>query len=260
YFGLVFFRNLPGSESLHSLIMEEKSKLGAMSREEKIVALVFGLTAALWIGRNGLEIGQFSIPGWQKLIPNGHLLDDTTVAVMMAFSLFLIPARHKDGTRTCILDGEVFGKLPWSVVILFGGGFALASGFVESGLSAYIAARLVGLGNLDTTLMITLVSTAMTFLTELTSNTATTQLVLPILKAAADAMHLAPIWLMLPATLSASCAFMLPVATPPNAIVFGSGKIRIIDMVTCGFALNLIGIVVIVFAASTLIPAVAFGD
>lgn len=254
YLGRVFFHNLPASNSIHWLVLEEKNKLGAMTKEEKVVAVVFVITAALWITRKGLHFGDAGIPGWQHILPGGKNFDDATVAILMSFVLFLVPAKRENGERTFVLDSEVFHKLPWSVVILFGGGFALASGFVESGLSAYIASQLKELEKADTTVMITAVSSAMTFLTELTSNTATTQLVLPILKSVADAMEISAIWLMLPATLSASCAFMLPVATPPNAIVFGSGKLHVIDMVKCGFVLNLIGIVAIVLVAGNLIP------
>jgi solute carrier family 13 (sodium-dependent dicarboxylate transporter), member 2/3/5 len=256
YLGYVFFRDLPAEDTIHRSVMDEKRQLGRMSFEEKVVAFVFGLTAALWISRQGIAVGQFYIPGWQGMLSNGDLLDDTTVAVLMSCVLFLVPARLDDGTRTRILDSEVFHKLPWSVVILFGGGFALAFGFVDSGLSAYIASQLGDLGNTDTTLVIALISTGMTFLTELTSNTATTQLLLPILQSGSEAMQLNPIWLMLPATLSASCAFMLPVATPPNAIIFGTGKLQVIDMVKCGFILNLIGIAVIVIAVVNLVPLV----
>jgi sodium-dependent dicarboxylate transporter 2/3/5 len=140
-------------------------------------------------------------------------------------------------------------------VILFGGGFALAYGFSESGLSVYIASILKDLNALSLPVMITLVTAGMSVLTELTSNTATTQLVLPILLSTADAMGISPVWLMLPATLAASCAFMFPVATPPNAIIFGSGKIRVIDMVKVGLILNSVAILLISLMSYWLIPS-----
>ncbi|BCX82080.1 solute carrier family 13, member 2/3/5 [Methylomarinovum caldicuralii] len=174
--------------------------------------------------------------------------------IALAVLLFLLPARREDGGRTTLLDAAVFARLPWGVVILFGGGFALASGFVDSGLSAWLAARLgdvAGIGRLGA---VTLVAAGMTFLTELTSNTATTQLVLPLLASLAPVLHLDPVWLMLPAALSASCAFMFPVATPPNAIVFASGRLAIGDMVKTGLLLNLVGIAVVVALTSGLIP------
>ena len=141
-------------------------------------------------------------------------------------------------------------------MVLFGGGFALASGFVESGLSGFLGLQLQGLGQAGIIQMLLSISAGMTLLTELTSNTATTQLILPILQSAAQAMSISPLWLMLPATLSASCAFMFPVATPPNAIVFGSGRIRVIDMVKTGLILNLAGVFVIITVVWTLVPLV----
>ncbi len=259
YLGWKFFHGLSVPDSVQQLIIEERNRLGAMSFEEKVVATVFAITATLWVTRKGLNFGPVLIPGWQQMLENGPMLDDAAVVILMSFLLFLIPARSGNGNKTGILDSGVFLRLPWPVVILFGGGFALASGFVESGLSAHIASQLASLEKGDITSTIGLVCTVMTFLTELTSNTATTQLVLPILDATADAMQVPAIWLMLPATLSASCAFMLPVATPPNAIIFGSGKLRVVDMVKCGFILNLIGIVVIVVVSRSLIPHLIVG-
>jgi sodium-dependent dicarboxylate transporter 2/3/5 len=141
----------------------------------------------------------------------------------------------------------VFLKIPWHIVLLFGGGFALAKGFQVSGLSAFIGGKFAGLEGTPPLLTIAALCGTLTFLTELTSNTATTEMVIPILASVGVAMKTNPLLLMIPATLSASCAFMMPVATPPNAIVFGSGRIRIADMVKVGIVLNLIGIVVITF-------------
>ena len=189
-------------------------------------------------------------------MPTGHLIDDGGVAVTMAALLFFIPARKKGSTRTALLNEEVFGQLPWAVVILFGGGFALAYGFVESGLSVYLAQQLQGLKAAPLAVMIASVTTGMSFLTELTSNTATTQLVMPILISVAKVIDMPPVWLMLPATLAASCAFMFPVATPPNAIVFGSGKIRVWEMLRMGVLLNITAIMLITLVTYNLIPLV----
>lgn len=250
------FRRLPDSTEVAELVRLERARLGPVSYEEKVVSIVFAFTALAWVTRKGLEFGEFTIRGWQHYLDYGDLLDDGTVAILMAFVLFLIPARSGDGRGARILDEKVFSELPWPVVVLFGGGFALASGFVESGLSAYLASQLSGLERVSPTLMMGAVAGGMTFLTEMTSNTATTQLVLPILQSVSIAMNVPEIWLMLPATLSASCAFMLPVATPPNAIVFGSGRLRVMDMVRTGFFLNLAGIVVIVVILKIMIPLV----
>lgn len=256
YLGIRFCKGLPTSEDSESLVLSEKQKLGPIKFEEKVVLIVFCMTACLWISRKGLTLGAYSWPGWQSWVAHGSLLDDGTVAIAMSLLLFVIPVRAVDGEKDTILNEQVFRKLPWSVVILFGGGFALAAGFVDSGLSAYLASQIGGLERVGIIKTIALVSVGMTFLTELTSNTATTQLVLPILQSVSEAMRISPLWLMLPATLSASCAFMLPVATPPNAIIFGSGKLHVIDMVKAGLVLNLFGILVIVTVLNYLLPQI----
>jgi sodium-dependent dicarboxylate transporter 2/3/5 len=140
---------------------------------------------------------------------------------------------------------DVFRKIPWHIVILFGGGFALAKGFQVTGLSTLIGNKFAGLAGVSPYLMINIICGTLTFLTELTSNTATTEMILPILASVAVAMKANPLLLMIPATLSASCAFMMPVATPPNAIVFGSGRIKIIEMARVGFFINIIGVLII---------------
>jgi sodium-dependent dicarboxylate transporter 2/3/5 len=139
----------------------------------------------------------------------------------------------------------VFQNLPWGIILLFGGGFALAKGFQVTGLAEFLGSQLQLLQNFPPLLMIGLICVSLTFLTEVTSNTATTQMILPILASLGVAMGENPLLLMIPATLSASCAFMMPVATPPNAIVFGSGRVRIGDMVKVGFFINIIGVIVI---------------
>ena len=164
----------------------------------------------------------------------------------MALLLFLIPSRASDpqAGRT-VLDVDVFRRVPWHIVLLFGGGFALASGFQSTGLSGYVGQQFAGLEGISPPVMIAGVCTILTFLTELTSNTATTELLLPILASAGATLGINPLMLMVPATLAASCAFMMPVATPPNAVIFGSGRVRIAEMAKVGLLLNLIGVVVI---------------
>jgi hypothetical protein len=148
------------------------------------------------------------------------LIDDATVAIGMAMILFFIPARSENAVSRTVMGVDVFRKIPWHIVLLFGGGFALAQGFRVTGLSELIGTRFAGLAGVPPYVMITLVCAGLTFLTELTSNTATTEMILPILASVAVAMKANPLLLMIPATLSASCAFMMPVATPPNAIIF----------------------------------------
>ncbi|MFQ5600645.1 MAG: SLC13 family permease, partial [Candidatus Krumholzibacteriia bacterium] len=223
----------------------EYSRLGRMRYEEKVVFAAFITTALLWTFRNDLRLGFVTLPGWSNLLPSSKLVDDATVAVCMALLLFLVPARSPEARGGAVMPANIFSRLPWDIVLLFGGGFALAAGFQNSGLSELAGRLFSGLVGVPAILVVVAVCTMLTFLTEFTSNTATTQLLLPILASVAVAMQINPLLLMVPAALSASCAFMMPVATPPNAIVFGSGRLRIADMVRAGFWINLLGIVLI---------------
>jgi len=228
-----------------SLLRDQLKALGPMRREEMLVGGIFALTALLWIFREPIVIEQWRIPGWSGLLPGATGIDDGTVAVFMALLLFLIPARE-DGKPTRLLTGSIIAKVPWNIILLFGGGYALARGFQESGLSGWVAqAFFSDFGTIGLLGMIGVTCVVMTVLTEFTSNTPSTQLVLPIVGAAAIAEQIDPLLLMVPATLSASMAFMMPVGTPPNAIVFGTGRIRIQDMIKAGLVLNLIGAVLI---------------
>ncbi len=229
-----------------SLFREEYYRLGRMSYEEKLVLVLFVIMALLWLLRKDINVGSFTIPGWSSILPVPKFIDDGTVAIVISLLLFLIPSRSRKHNR--LMNWETATKLHWGIVILFGGGFALASGFRESGLSIWVAEQLTGLGHASPLVMVAAICSMLTFLTELTSNTATTQMILPLLASLAVAIKVNPLLLMIPATLSASCAFMLPVATPPNAIVFGSGEIKMSDMIRVGIIMNLIGIVLITAA------------
>ncbi|MBN1848919.1 MAG: SLC13/DASS family transporter [Deltaproteobacteria bacterium] len=240
------------------IVDKEYKALGPMTYEEKVVAIVFVVTAVLWVFRANLVLGFVTIPGWSNLLPTSKLIDDGTVAVFMASLLFFFPTRNPKAKTATLMDVTVFKNLPWDIVILFGGGFALAKGFQVTGLAAFIGDKLQVLAGFSTVAMIGVICTTLTFLTELTSNTATTQMILPILSSLAVAMKTHPLLLMIPATLSASCAFMMPVATPPNAIVFGSGRIRIGEMVKAGLLINLIGVVVVT-AMFLLVGTAVFG-
>jgi sodium-dependent dicarboxylate transporter 2/3/5 len=206
---------------------------------------VFAATALLWVFRVDLEFGLATLPGWSRLLPNPDMIDDGTVAIAMASVLFFIPTRNRSGGETRIMGPDVIPRLPWNIVLLFGGGFALAAGFQRTGLAQLIGAHFQALGSLPPFVMILLVCLMITFLTELTSNTATTEMILPVLAAVAVSTGIHPLALMIPATLSASCAFMMPVATPPNAIIFGSGRLSVGEMARIGIVLNLIGALVI---------------
>ncbi len=211
---------LSGGDS-RSMLQQEMAALGPMSRQEKLVALIFTLAALAWIFQPLLAE---PLPG----------LNDTSIAIGAALLLFLIPANVKE--RTFLLDWQTANKLPWGVLLLFGGGLSLAGVIGASGLAEWIAQSLGGLDMLPLILMIGLVALVITFLTEITSNTATAAAFLPLLGALAVAQGLPPQMLAIPAAIAASCAFMMPVATPPNAIVFGTGEMRIQSMIKAGFA------------------------
>ncbi len=251
-----FLRGLPSSQQVYQLLQQENQRLGRITTPERWVMAVFGVTALLWVTRKGLTIGDWVLAGWSSFLPHGKMVDDGTVAIMMAVSLFFIPVRKSDGSQVRLLDQNVFNQLPWAVVLLFGGGFALASGFVESGLSVYLAGQLKALEGLALPFIILSLTAGMSLLTELTSNTATAQLVMPVLSAVAEAIDVAPVYLMLPATFAASCAFMFPVATPPNAIVFGTGKVAVIQMLKVGVILNFLAVLLISFISLRLAPMV----
>jgi sodium-dependent dicarboxylate transporter 2/3/5 len=241
----VFFRFAESLDIDPNVVRREYAALGRMSFEERSVLVVFAATAVGWIFRKDLVLGMLTIPGWSRLVSRADLIDDATVAVAMAMVLFFIPTRSPQAAGRTVMGVGVFRKIPWHIVLLFGGGFALAQGFRETGLSEFIGIRFAGLEGVPPYVMVVLTCGGLTFLTELTSNTATTEMILPILASVAVAIKTNPLLLMIPATLSASCAFMMPVATPPNTIIFGSGRITIAEMARVGIAINLIGVAVI---------------
>ena len=221
----------------------QMTELGRASFEEKVVFIVFILIAFLWLFRADLDFGIFTIPGWADIFPKSDYINDGTIAIFMAVLLFVLPSK-KPGTKR-IMNWQTATKIPWNIVLLFGGGFALASGFKESGLSAWFGEQLIWVADYNIILVIFFIAMMMTFLTELTSNTATTEMILPILAGIAVSTQTNPLLFMLPATLSGSMAFMLPVATPPNAIIFGTNRLRVAQMARTGFLLNIIGAIVI---------------
>jgi solute carrier family 13 (sodium-dependent dicarboxylate transporter), member 2/3/5 len=224
------------------LFKMELSKLGKTSYEEKIVFIAFITLALLWVFRSGFDMGNFSIPGWSSLLNQPKLVNDGTVAILISGILFMIPT--KDG-KTRILEADAIKKLPWNIVLLFGGGFALASGFAESGLAIWFGDQMKFVGDMPIILTVLIIVFFMSFLTELTSNTASTEMFLPILAGIGISTNINPMLFMIPATVAASLAFMLPVATPPNAVVFGTGKLKISEMMRTGFILNIIGVIVV---------------
>ncbi|WP_417460066.1 SLC13 family permease [Kordiimonas sp.] len=241
--------------TISSVMSEELTAMGKLSRPEKIIGSIFAGTALLWTFRSPIDLGAFTIPGWAEAFPQPGHIQDATVAMAMGILLMLLPVSLKKGIQLgdrreyFLLDWQtVQDRVPWGILLLFGGGFSLAAGFAETGLDKWIGIHLNSLGVLPVAGAILLTCLFITFLTELTSNTATLTMILPIIGAVAVASGFDPLFLMVPATLSASFAFMLPVATPPNTIVYGSGWVSVSEMTRAGFALNLIGVVLITTA------------
>ncbi|MGD8427323.1 MAG: DASS family sodium-coupled anion symporter [Balneolaceae bacterium] len=231
-------KHLPGGREL---IEKELAELGPISSQEKKVAVVFCCTAALWIFR----------PLLTSMIPG---LTDAGIAIGAAVVLFIIPSNLKQGEF--ILSWSDTKKLPWGVLILFGGGLSLASAISSTGLAKWIGQGVSVIGGWPILLLVGLVVLLIVFLTEMTSNTATTAAFLPILASVAIGLGENPLMLAVPAALGASCAFMLPVATPPNAIVYGSGKITIPEMSKAGLWLNFTFIILLTIFAFSLISYV----
>ncbi len=233
-----------------SFFKEKYLALGPTTSEQKRVFVLFIMLVFLWVFRKSLAIGDLHIPGWSSLMPVPKFINDGTIAIFVAFLLFVVPSSKSDN-RQGLVTWEIIAKIPWGIVLLFGGGFALAKGFIESGLSSYIGERLVAAGNLSDLGLLFTVTTMMTFLTEFTSNTATTEMMLPIVAGLSNKIQIHPLFLMIPVTLAASMAFMFPVATPPNAVVFGSGKLNMVDMVKAGFIINILGIIAMALVFTT---------
>ncbi len=234
------------------VIAEERRKLGPMSNQEKIVLVASCCLAFLWIFRSPIQVGDFTIPGWSRLFEHPSYLHDATVGIFIGVILCLIPINRGKGVEWrgkqeyFIMDWRTIQLgLPWGIVILFGGGFALAAGIQGTGLASWIGTQLTGLRGTPLWVVFPLACLLSTFLTEMTSNVATVLMMSPVLAEAALQMGIAPYLILIPTTIMASFAFMLPVATPPNAVVFSSGWITIPQMARAGIALDLLGVAVI---------------
>jgi len=253
---LIFTPRLKSAAADAGLFRREYQQLGKMHYEEHVVLWLFVLLVLLWIFRQNIPIGSFTIPGWSALLAMPSFVDDGAVAIAVALLLFVIPARSVRGER--LMDWHTAVKLHWGIVILFGGGFALAAALEESGLSAWVAQQLRSWQGIPPLFLVVATCAAVTFLTELVSNTACVQIVLPVLAPMAVGIGVNPLLLMVPATIAASCGFMLPVGTPPNAIVFGTGEVRMSHMLRAGIILDLLS-VILVTALMYLVGLPAFG-
>ena len=224
-------------------VRKQLAETGPMSGGEKITLIVFVGMALGWMFRCDIAVGGFVLPGWASLLGVDALVDDSTVAMLAAMVLFVFPVNLKE--RVFALNWEWAQRIPWGILILFGGGFALAHAFQVTGLAVWIGTKLEALRSVPVPVLVLATCVLLTFLTEVTSNTATATMMMPILASTAIGIGIHPFVLMIPGTVSASCAFMLPVATPPNAIVFGSGWIALPEMARAGLWMNLIGVCVV---------------
>ena len=221
------------------------------SRAEKTALVLCSITALLWMFRADLDIGRVAIPGWSRLFPNEKMINDATVAMAMAAVAFLLPigkAEHR------LLDWTEFKRIPWDVLILFGGGFSLAEMLEASGFSKWAGARLSFVGGWAPVLMIAGICIVVTLLSEVASNVATATMMMPIAAALAISIGVHPYFLMIPAVLAASSGFMLPVATAPNTIVYSTGYIRVKAMARSGVLLDIAAAVIITLLIFTVIP------
>lgn len=222
-----------------TVVSEQLQALGKITFEEKIVLIVFGLVCFSWISRSFFIV---------KLFPG---IDDTIIVLVGVILLLLLPS-SRSGER--ILDWKTAEKIPWGVLILFGGGLALAEGFKETGLAEWIGQKFTLIEGVGFFVLLLIIIASVNFLTEVTSNVATASMLLPILASVAIKLDLHPFGLMVGATLAASCAFMLPVATPPNAVVFGSGYLQMRDMVKAGLWLNILSILLVTLMVYFILP------
>ncbi len=226
------------------VIDAEQRKLGPMSLQEKLVLMVSASTGFLWVTRRPMEIGDFTLPGWSMLFENSSWLQDSTVAMAMATLLFLIPSWSEKSRFLMDWDSVAKG-IPWGIMFLFGGGFSLAAAMSDTGLASWIGQQMAGLSGAPIWVLIPMSCLLAVLLTETTSNIATVLMLAPVIAATALEIGVHPYLLLIPSAIMASFAFMLPVATPPNAIVFSSGWITIAKMFRAGVLLDMIALIIV---------------
>lgn len=236
---VLYRSNLGKMASASDLINNEIIQMGAMSREEKIVAIIFGITASMWI---------FKVP-LNSLIGQ-PILNDTATAMIGGILMFAFPTNIKKGVF--LLPWDATKRLPWGILLLFGGGMTLAKGMESTGLIQIIA-NVVAENPMSTIVVYLIMISSMLFLTELMSNVALATVYIPVVIGVANGLNMNPLLLSIPVAMAAGCAFMMPISTPPNAIVFSSGHLRIKHMVKAGFFLNIVSVLVLLLASFTLI-------
>ncbi|NYT05108.1 MAG: DASS family sodium-coupled anion symporter [Methanomicrobiales archaeon] len=243
------YRHMPKVLAHGKEIIDERlAEMGPMSRGEKWTLMVFALTALAWILRTEKAIGDIMIPGLVTIFPG---IDDSTIAIFGAILLFLLPVDAKEGVYT--MNWEWAKKIPWGILVLFGGGICLSTAFIKSGLAGVIVGYFSAFHAMPIVLVVVIVGLIISLLTEVTSNTAIASVMMPIMAITAVSMAIHPYVLMLTAAIATSMAFMLPVATPPNAVAYGSGYISMHDMIRSGWVINLIGVGILTIFMFTLI-------
>ena len=225
------------------ILKKSYKDLGKMTSAQKRVLTLFVLLILLWIFRKPIQVGDLYIPGWSYLFDNPKWINDGTSAMFVGLLLFIIPSKTK--ANTPLLNWEISKKIPWDIIFLLGGGFALAKAFTETGLADYLGNLITEYSSKDPKLLMITSTILMSLATEFTSNTATTEMLLPIIGGIANKITVHPLMLMLPVTLAASMAFMFPVATPPNAIIFGTGQLKVKHMLRAGIILNTLAVIFI---------------
>ncbi|XP_039863832.1 solute carrier family 13 member 1-like [Simochromis diagramma] len=234
--------------AVKKVLEDEYKKLGAISSQEIFTGVVFVVMVLLWLTRS-----PGFVPGWGSLFPHkSNYITDATVALVLGVLLFFVPAHGPSRKYEAMISWKEFqASMPWQVALLVGGGFALAKGAEESGLSLWVARLMTPLGDLPVLATVTIACLIVTTLTEVTSNAATITIFLPILSPLAEAIHVNPLYILIPATLCTSFSFLLPVSNPPNAVVYAYGHITIMDMVKAGLGVNTIGVLSLLLAMAT---------
>ncbi|XP_063336526.2 solute carrier family 13 member 1-like [Pelmatolapia mariae] len=234
--------------AVKKVLEDEYKKLGAISSQEIFTGVVFVVMVLLWLTRS-----PGFVPGWGSLFPHkSNYITDATVALVLGVLLFFVPAHGPSRKYEAMISWKEFqASMPWQVALLVGGGFALAKGAEESGLSLWVARLMTPLGDLPVLATVTIACLIVTTLTEVTSNAATITIFLPILSPLAEAIHVNPLYILIPATLCTSFSFLLPVSNPPNAVVYAYGHITIMDMVKAGLGVNTIGVLALLLAIAT---------
>ena len=240
---LIYPNNLGAIKSSANLIEGELEKLGSMKREEKITLIIFLSTALLWVFGGTIR----------KIFP-GFDLNDTVISIIGALAMLVVPTNFSKGER--ILDWEDTSKLPWGILILFGGGLALAKGMSVAGIIDIIGSQIQQADGISIFWITALLIVVMLFMTELMSNVALTLIFVPVVAGIAVGLDVNVLYLVIPVTLAASCAFMLPMATPPNAIVFASGYIKVFEMVKVGVILNIISVLLLMGLSYLVVPVI----